>query len=113
MDSQTLLNSTGLTAVQSKGEGITFTQKSVQYAWAAVASEKWCQAKDPIESAQIYLEKHGPENHIKVLNISEIPGTRTLAFIVDDFMREWAPYTDTFLVDLTCESNIKAIMLVN
>jgi len=44
--------------------------------------------EDPIQSARIYLEKHGIEETITPLEIPEIEGARTLAFIVDDFMQE-------------------------
>jgi len=88
---------------QSKGDGTTFTQKSVRHAWAAVANEQWLGDKDPIKSAQIYLEKHGANKNIKLLDMPEIEGAQMLTFVVEDFMQEWAQYTDTFLVDSTCE----------
>jgi len=33
----------------------------------------------------------------------EIEGAQMLAFVVEDFVQEWAQYTDTFLVDSMCE----------
>jgi len=59
--------------------------------------------KDPVKSARIYLEKHGAEENIRLLEMPEIEGAQTLAFVVEDFVQEWAQYTDTFLVDSTCE----------
>ena len=42
----------------------------------------------------------------------EIEGAQTLAFTVDDFVQEWAKFTDTFLVDSTCEYGFKTILLL-
>ena len=84
-------------------DGITFTQKSVRHAWGAVANEQWLGDKDPIKSACIYLKKHRANENIKLLDMPEMAGAQTLAFVVEDFMWEWAQYTDTFLVDSTCE----------
>jgi len=56
-----------------------------------------------VKSARIYLEKHGAEENIRLLEMPEIEGAQTLAFVVEDFVQEWAQYTDTFLVDSTCE----------
>jgi len=67
--------------------------------------------KDPIKSARIYLEKHGAEEKITLLEMPEIEGARTLAFIVNDFVQEWAQYTDTFLVDSTCEDGFNDYIL--
>jgi len=71
-----------------QGDGITFTQKSVRHAWAAVANEQWLGDKDPIKSARIYLEKHSAKENIRLLEMPEIEGARTLAFTVDDFVQE-------------------------
>jgi hypothetical protein len=76
-----------------------------------VANERWFHAKDPIKSAQMYLEKHGAEENIKLLEMPEIEGVQTLAFIVDDFVQEWAQHTDTFLVDSTCEYDFNVYIL--
>ena len=54
----------------------------------------------------MYLEKHGAEENIKLLEMPEIEGAQTLAFIVDDFVQEWAQHTNTFLVDSTCEYDL-------
>lgn len=95
-----------------KDDGITFTQKAVRYAWASVASEQWHHDKDPIKSARIYLEKHGAEEHIRLIEIPEITGVRTLAFIVDDFVQEWAQHAETILVDSTCEYEFNDYILI-
>ena len=84
---------------------MVFTQKAVRYAWANVASEKWYHDKDPIKSTRIYLETHGPEQRVQLLELPEIEGTQTLAFIIDDFVENWAENTETLLVDSTCEYN--------
>ena len=89
--------------MQSQGKDIAFTQKTVCYTWTSVAKEQWCHAKDPIQSAQAYLEKDGTNENIKVLEMPEIEGARTIAFYVNDFVQEWAQHTNTFLVDLMCE----------
>jgi len=86
-------------------------QRSVRYAWAAVASEKWLHDKDPIKSVWIYLEKHGPDEHITILEMPEIAGAKVLTFIVDDFIQEWAKFTDTFLVDSTCKYDFNSYIL--
>ena len=88
---------------QTKGEGIAFTQKTICYTWACVASEQWHHDNNPIKSTWLYLEKHGAEEGIKLLEMPEIKGAWTLTFIVDDFVQEWAQHTKTLLVDLTCE----------
>ena len=67
--------------------------------------------QDPIKSAQIYLEKHGAEENIRLLEMPEIEGAQTLAFIVEDFVEEWAQHTDTFLVDSTCEDEFNDYIL--
>ena len=54
----------------------------------------------------MYLEKHGAEDNVKLLEMPEIKGTRTFAFIVDDFVQEWAQHTNTFLVDSMCEYDL-------
>jgi len=51
----------------------------------------------------MYLEKHGAKENIKLLEMPEIQGAQTLAFIVGNFVQEWAQHTETFLVDSTCE----------
>jgi hypothetical protein len=43
------------------------------------------------------------EERIRLLKMPEIEGAQTLAFIVDDFVQEWAQHTETLLVDSTCE----------
>ena len=96
---------------QSKGDNIVFTQKTVCYTWAGIAREQWFHAQDPIKSAWMYLEKHGAEENIKLLEMPEIEGTQTLAFIVDDFVQEWVQHTDTFLVDSTCEYDLNDYIL--
>ena len=83
----------------------------MHHAWASVASEQWLHDKDPIKSARIYLEKHGAEENIRVLEIPEIEGTQMLAFIVEDFVEEWAQHTDTFLVDSTREDEFNDYIL--
>jgi len=67
--------------------------------------------KDPIESTQTYLEKHGAKDNIKLLEMPEIKGAKTLAFVVNDFVQEWVQYTDTFLVDSTCEYDFNGYIL--
>jgi len=42
----------------------------------------------------------------------EIKGAQTLAFVVDDFVQEWAQHTETLLVDSTCEYNFDNIFSV-
>ena len=86
-----------------KGDNIAFTQKTVRYAWARIASEQWHLDDDPIKSAQLYLERHGAEERIKLLEMPEISGAKCLAFVVDDFVQEWVQHTETLLVDSTCE----------
>jgi hypothetical protein len=76
-----------------------------------LASEQWFHDKDPIKSARLYLEKHGAEEGIRLLEMPEIEGAQTLAFIVDDFVQEWAQHTETLLVDSTCEYNFKDYIL--
>jgi len=67
--------------------------------------------KDPIKSARIYLEKHGAEENIKLLEMPEIAGAQMLTFIVEDFVQEWAQYSNTFLVDSTCEDEFNHYIL--
>jgi hypothetical protein len=96
---------------QSKYDDIVFTQKSVRYAWSRVASARWFHDENPIKSVRIFIERHGAEERIKLLEIPEVEGAQTLAFIVDDFVREWAYNTETFLVDSTCEDNLNGYIL--
>ena len=77
-------------------DDITFTQRAVHYAWAGIAKEWWFHAKDPVKSAQMYLEKHRAKDNIKLLEMPEIESTQTLAFIVDDFMHEWVQHQHIF-----------------
>jgi len=64
-----------------------------------------------VKSTWIYLEKHGAEENIRLLEMPEIEGVQMLAFIVEDFVQEWAQYTDTFLVDSTCEGKFNGYII--
>ena len=63
-------------------------------------------------SARLYLEKHGAEDSIQLLEMPEVHGARTIAFIVEDFVQEWAQHTETLLVDSTCEYNLISMFSV-
>ena len=84
----------------------------MRYAWASVASKEWYHDPEPIKSACIYLENHGAKERIKLLNLPVIEGAQTLAFIIDDFVEDWAQNTETLLVDSTCEYNLVTIFSV-
>ena len=116
----------GLAGVEWSGEGLlrarkvsilprclySFRTETVRYAWANVASGEWWHDNDPITSAKLYLEKHGDKERIKLLKMPEITGTKTLAFVIDDFIQEWAQNAETLLVDSTCEYNLINIFSV-
>jgi len=88
---------------QMEREPVVFTQKSVRHLWVSLASDKWQQVADPMESAQKYIHKFGNESNVKIIELSQVEGARSFAFIVTDFMHEWAVQTDTFLVDSMCK----------
>ena len=96
----------------SQGDSIVFTQKTVRYPWANIASGEWWHDSDPVTSTRLYLEKHGAKEHIELLKMPEIAGAKTLAFIISDFVQEWVQNTKTLLVDSTCKYNLIDIFSV-
>ena len=63
----------------------------------------WKCADDPIESARKWCLNFGAQEHIELVDMAPVPHSKAFAFVVKDFMEAWAPHTDSFLVDSTCQ----------
>ncbi|KZT03873.1 uncharacterized protein LAESUDRAFT_738040 [Laetiporus sulphureus 93-53] len=68
---------------------LPFHSKAVYYYWHLVSRQEWKKADDPLESARLFIEKHGEEHNIALLDVKAAPGMQVLAFQVKDFVAEW------------------------
>ena len=85
---------------------MAFTQRSVNYYWTTLAQHKWKHSNDPIESARAFLYANADDENLEVLEIEEEPNLRVIAFVITDFLEDFASWTQSLLTDSTCASNV-------
>jgi hypothetical protein len=86
----------------SRENALSFNQRSVYYYWMQIVSHEWTHAEDPVESAREYLKVNQERRAVELLELTEEPDTRVVAFTITDFM-EFGGQTQSFLTDSTCE----------
>ena len=82
---------------------LEFSRKSVHYWWELVTRDAWkLHETDTLASARKFISENGHIHHVALLDVSNAPGTRVLAFEITDFIEEWGPHTQELGMDSTC-----------
>ncbi|CDO74382.1 hypothetical protein BN946_scf184816.g5 [Trametes cinnabarina] len=84
---------------------IPFRAKAVYYHWLLACRKDWKLHPNPVVSAQRFLEQHGDQYHLKLINLEGEPGTEAVAFYVEDFVQGWAAHTQELAMDSTWNTN--------
>ena len=75
-----------------------------------MSKDHWQLAKDPLESARMYLKERGKTHNVSLMDLQPVDGTKVVAFQVDDFMRTWASNTQELAMDSTCALKISLLV---
>ena len=75
----------------------------MRYFWVCEGVQLWKCAEDPIESAREWCRTFGAQENVEMVEMEPVAHSKAFAFVVKDFMEEWAHHTDSFLVDSTCQ----------
>ena len=89
---------------------LPFRSAAVYYYWNIVSRQEWKIRPEAMESARAFIETHGDQCKIALLDLGEVPHASLLAFEVTDFMRAWAKRTEELAMDSTCEFVIDVSM---
>ncbi len=89
---------------------LPFQAKTIHHYWNTVCEHEWKFASDPLESARKFIEARGAECNVSLLDVPAVPGTKVIAFQVDDIMGAWARNTQELAMDSTCQSSLYLAM---